>query len=142
MIQTDIWPEQIVSPIIIYFCLCHNLPVPLHHFCTPFWSVISLYPTTTRGNIPLPPLLSPPYLTPLMVTTIQRDVYHIRVVASDRGFPPLSSEVEVELSIVDRNYRAPVWDQRVYGPVTVTENVSVGKTIHSIKARFVFSLTS
>lgn len=70
-------------------------------------------------------------------TAHQRGDFEVVVVASDRGTPSLSSEVLVQMSIVDRANRPPVWDQRVYGPVTVPENISVGQTVYSIKARFV-----
>lgn len=67
----------------------------------------------------------------------QRGDFEVVVVASDRGTPPLSSEVLVQMSIVDRANRPPVWDQRVYGPITIPENISVGQTVYSVKARFV-----
>lgn len=59
------------------------------------------------------------------------------VLATDLGHPPLTSEVLVRLSIVDRANRPPVWDQRVYDPITIPENSSVGQTVYSIKARLV-----
>ena len=62
------------------------------------------------------------------------------VTATDRGTPALSSTVDVRLSIVDRTYRAPVWERRVYGPVTISEDTSVGRTVYSVKARFVDTL--
>lgn len=55
----------------------------------------------------------------------------------DQGRPPLTSEVLVELNIVDRANRPPVWDQRVYEPKKIPENISVGQTVYSIKARLV-----
>lgn len=55
----------------------------------------------------------------------------------DQGQPSLTSEVLVELSIVDRANRPPVWDQRVYEPKKIPENISVGQTVYSIKARLV-----
>lgn len=59
------------------------------------------------------------------------------VTAMDQGRPPLTSEVLVELNIVDRANRPPVWDQRVYEPKKIPENISVGQTVYSIKARLV-----
>ncbi|XP_018016523.1 neural-cadherin isoform X4 [Hyalella azteca] len=65
---------------------------------------------------------------------LDREDFSIVVVARDRGTPSLSSEVLVQLSIVDRANRPPVWDQRVYGPINIPENISVGRTVYSIKA--------
>ena len=59
------------------------------------------------------------------------------VLATDLGKPPLTSEVLVQLSIVDRANHPPVWDEQLYAPITIPENISVGQTIYSIKARFV-----
>ena len=57
--------------------------------------------------------------------------------ASDRGNPPLHADVDVELDVVDRNNKPPVWDNHVYGPVYVKENAIPGHTVTSVKARFV-----
>lgn len=57
--------------------------------------------------------------------------------ASDRGNPPLHADVDVELDVVDRNNKPPVWDNHVYGPVYVKENATPGHTVTSVKARFV-----
>ena len=57
--------------------------------------------------------------------------------ASDRGAPSLYAEVEVELDVVDRNNKPPIWDQHVYGPIYVKENATPGHTVTSVKARFV-----
>lgn len=59
------------------------------------------------------------------------------VTATDLGQPPLTSEVLVVLNIVDRANRPPVWDQQVYDPKKIPENISVGQTVYSIKARLV-----
>ena len=67
----------------------------------------------------------------------QRAQYVIRVVARDKGRPGLSSSVLVELNVVDRANRPPVWDQPVYGPINILEDTSVGHTVYSVKARFV-----
>lgn len=57
--------------------------------------------------------------------------------ATDQGHPPLTSEVLVRLSIVDRANRPPVWDEAVYERKKIRENISVGQTVYSIKARLV-----
>lgn len=55
----------------------------------------------------------------------------------DLGQPPLTSEVLVALNIVDRANLPPVWDQKVYETKKIPENINVGQTIYSIKARLV-----
>lgn len=49
----------------------------------------------------------------------------------------LHADVDVELDVVDRNNKPPVWDQNVYGPIHIKENVTVGTVVTSVKARFV-----
>ena len=68
----------------------------------------------------------------------QRDRYRLRVRASDRGEPPSYADVDVELDVVDRNNKPPIWDKVVYGPIYIRENVTVGTVVTSVKARFVF----
>lgn len=51
--------------------------------------------------------------------------------------PVLSADVDVELDVVDRNNKPPVWDANVYGPIHIKENVTVGTIVTSVKARFV-----
>lgn len=60
------------------------------------------------------------------------------MVAADRGDPPLWAEVDVELDVVDRNNKPPLWDLTNYGPIFVKENVTVGTVVTSVKARSVF----
>ena len=60
--------------------------------------------------------------------------------ASDRGGPALHADVEVELVVVDRNNKPPIWDQQNYGPIYVKENAAVGSIVTSVKARFVLGL--
>ncbi|KAL7286523.1 hypothetical protein TKK_0019259 [Trichogramma kaykai] len=68
---------------------------------------------------------------------LDREKYRLRVSASDRGTPPSFAEVDVELDVVDRNNKPPVWDELVYGPIHIKENVTVGTVVTSVKARFV-----
>lgn len=58
--------------------------------------------------------------------------------AQDKGYPPLSRTVEVQIDVVDRANNPPVWDHNVYGPIYVKENMPVGGKVVSIKARSVF----
>lgn len=60
--------------------------------------------------------------------------------ASDRGDPPSTADVDVELDVVDRNNKPPIWDRNIYGPIHIKENVTVGTVVTSIKARLVYSL--
>jgi len=57
--------------------------------------------------------------------------------AKDRGYPPLSRTVEVQIDVVDRANNPPVWDHVVYGPIYIKENMAVGAKVVSIKARSV-----
>lgn len=50
----------------------------------------------------------------------------------------MSADVDVQLDVVDRNNKPPVWDQNVYGPTHIKENVTVGTVVTSVKARFVY----
>ena len=59
------------------------------------------------------------------------------MVAADRGDPPLWADVDVELDVVDRNNKPPLWDLSVYGPIYLKENVTVGTVVTSVKARWV-----
>lgn len=61
--------------------------------------------------------------------------------AQDKGYPPLQRTVEVQIDVVDRANNPPVWDQVVYGPIYVKENMPVGGKVASIKARSVIIMT-
>ncbi|XP_030244118.1 neural-cadherin-like, partial [Drosophila navojoa] len=63
-----------------------------------------------------------------------RDRYRLRVRASDRGDPPSYADVDVELDVVDRNNKPPIWDKSIYGPIHIRENVTVGTVVTSVKA--------
>jgi len=51
------------------------------------------------------------------------------------GASPLSRTVEVQIDVVDRSNKPPVWDQVVYGPIYVKENTAIGETVTTVKAR-------
>lgn len=57
--------------------------------------------------------------------------------AQDKGYPPLSRTVEVQIDVVDRANNPPVWDHGVYGPIYIRENLPVGAKVVSVKARSV-----
>uniref|UniRef100_A0A8C2Z7U2 FAT atypical cadherin 3 n=1 Tax=Cyclopterus lumpus TaxID=8103 RepID=A0A8C2Z7U2_CYCLU len=57
--------------------------------------------------------------------------YKVVLVATDRGFPPLSSEVELPVTVV--NKAMPVFDKPFYG-VTVREDVAVSTSVLCINA--------
>ena len=65
----------------------------------------------------------------------QRERYTLRVEASDKGIPPLKASVKVVFDVVDRRNNPPVWNQAVYGPVRVPENITAGQKILDVSAR-------
>ncbi|XP_034945700.1 neural-cadherin-like isoform X3 [Chelonus insularis] len=65
---------------------------------------------------------------------LDRDRYRLKVRASDKGTSVLYADVDVELDVVDRNNKPPLWDQNVYGPIHIKENVTVGTVVTSVKA--------
>ncbi|XP_044315528.1 neural-cadherin isoform X12 [Drosophila rhopaloa] len=65
---------------------------------------------------------------------LDRDRYRLRVSASDKGTPASAADVDVELDVVDRNNKPPIWDKIVYGPIYIRENVTVGTVVTSVKA--------
>ncbi|XP_044596396.1 neural-cadherin isoform X6 [Cotesia glomerata] len=65
---------------------------------------------------------------------LDRDRYRLKVRASDKGTSVLFADVDVELDVVDRNNKPPLWDQNVYGPIHIKENVTVGTVVTSVKA--------
>jgi hypothetical protein len=69
------------------------------------------------------------------IKKIQRERYRLRVRASDKGIPPSYADVDVDLDVVDRNNKPPIWGSTVYGPVDIKENVSVNTIVTSVKAR-------
>lgn len=72
-----------------------------------------------------------------VASTTQRETYKLEAMAQDKGYPPLSRTVEVQIDVVDRANNPPVWDHVVYGPIYVKENMPVGGKVVSIKARSV-----
>lgn len=69
------------------------------------------------------------------ITLTQKESYRLTAVAQDRGFPPLSRTVEVQIEVVDRANNPPVWTQSIYGPIYIKENLPVGAGVISVKAR-------
>ena len=61
--------------------------------------------------------------------------------ATDRGTPELYADVDVELDVVDRNNRPPVWETPAVGapisPIYVKENSPQGHVVTTVRARFV-----
>uniref|UniRef100_T1DFT0 Putative cadherin n=1 Tax=Cupiennius salei TaxID=6928 RepID=T1DFT0_CUPSA len=66
---------------------------------------------------------------------LDRDQYHLRAIALDKGMPQHRATVEVIIDVVDRANNPPIWDQPVYGPIFIKENYMVGQVVASIKAR-------
>lgn len=67
--------------------------------------------------------------------TLDRGLYHLRAVALDKGIPQHRATVDVIMQVVDRANNPPVWDQPVYGPIPIKENLEVGSKVTSIRAR-------
>ncbi|CAG7826774.1 unnamed protein product, partial [Allacma fusca] len=65
---------------------------------------------------------------------LDRESYKLEAIAQDKGFPPLSRTVEVQIDVVDRANNPPVWDSVIYGPIHVKENMPVGAKVVSVKA--------
>ncbi|XP_063604101.1 neural-cadherin-like [Penaeus indicus] len=65
---------------------------------------------------------------------LDRESYRLTAVAQDRGFPPLSRTVDVQIDVVDRANNPPVWTQSIYGPIYIKENLPVGAGVISVKA--------
>ena len=58
--------------------------------------------------------------------------------ATDGGFPPLFADVDVELEVVDRNNKPPIWDKKTLGrEIYVRENAPQGEKVTEVRARFV-----
>ena len=68
---------------------------------------------------------------------IQRASYTLEAIAEDRGSPSLSRTVEVQVEVVDRSNKPPVWDnlERISRAVYVKENTAVGETVTTVRAR-------
>lgn len=62
---------------------------------------------------------------------LSKGEYRLVIVATDGGLPPLSTEVELPVTVV--NKAMPVFDKSFYG-VTVREDVSVSSSVLSINA--------
>ncbi|XP_059485823.1 neural-cadherin isoform X5 [Neocloeon triangulifer] len=65
---------------------------------------------------------------------LDRETYKLEAMAQDRGYPPLSRTVEVQVDVVDRANNPPVWDHVVYGPIYIKEDTAVGAKVVSVKA--------
>lgn len=65
---------------------------------------------------------------------LDRTQYNLIAHATDRGIPPKSATVGIVIEVVDRANNPPIWDQPVYGPVSIKENIKVGETIQSVRA--------
>ena len=67
----------------------------------------------------------------------QQAKFTFTVRAVDGGSPSaLHADVDVELSVVNRNNKPPVWEHSSYGPIYVKENAQAGSDVISVRARF------
>ncbi len=60
--------------------------------------------------------------------------YHLRVIATDGGSPPMSSECEVAISLVSGNNNKPKFSEFSKTEVGVPESISVGTPIYGLNA--------
>ncbi|CAG2115666.1 unnamed protein product, partial [Medioppia subpectinata] len=60
--------------------------------------------------------------------------YWLRGVATDNGRPQQSKMVDIVINVVNES-GPPVWDQPMYGPVSIREDLEIGQTVISLKAR-------
>lgn len=81
-------------------------------------------------------LLEPPFFTHTKILK-KRASYTLEAIAEDRGSNPLSRTVEVQVEVVDRSNKPPVWDdlERISRAVYVKENTAVGETVTTVRAR-------
>lgn len=70
-----------------------------------------------------------------LVRPLDKAQYQLRASAVDKGIPQHTATVEVVIDVVDRANNPPIWDQVVYGPIPIRENIEVGKRVISIKAQ-------
>ncbi len=68
---------------------------------------------------------------------MQKEKFRFSVRATDSGGPALHADVDVELDVVDRNNKPPIWERKTYGPMYVKENAQPGSKVVSVRARFV-----
>lgn len=62
-------------------------------------------------------------------------VPQLTVIATDTGFPPLSSSAKILVTIIDVNDNEPIFDQSFYN-VSVAENESTGRCILKVRMRW------
>ncbi|XP_052124085.1 neural-cadherin [Frankliniella occidentalis] len=65
---------------------------------------------------------------------LDKETYKLEATATDKGYPPLTRTVEVQIEVVDRANNPPIWDHVQYGPVFIKENTAVGAKVISVKA--------
>ncbi|RWS21106.1 Neural-cadherin-like protein, partial [Leptotrombidium deliense] len=57
--------------------------------------------------------------------------FHLIAVAMDKGVHQLSSYAGVFINVIDSANNYPVWEQPVYGPISIKENIEVGRRVIS-----------
>ena len=68
---------------------------------------------------------------------IKRARFKITVRATDGGSPELYADVDVELDVVDRNNKPPIWEQQFYSNIYAKENAAPGEIVTTVRARLV-----
>ncbi|QQP40957.1 Uncharacterized protein FKW44_015183, partial [Caligus rogercresseyi] len=60
--------------------------------------------------------------------------YKIRVLATDAGTPPMSSECQVVITLLDENNHAPKFNSKRSDPIAIPVNIPTGSIIYKLKA--------
>ncbi|XP_022246300.1 neural-cadherin-like [Limulus polyphemus] len=71
----------------------------------------------------------------ILQKALDRKHYNLQAIALDKGKPQHHATVELTIEVVNRDSNPPVWDQPVYGPIVIKENLGRGEVVTSIKAR-------
>ena len=74
------------------------------------------------------------YKTSNLESSASENTYRLRVVATDGGSPPMSSECEVTVTLVGGNTHAPHFENANDTEIAVPQSVSIGTHLYTISA--------
>ena len=74
------------------------------------------------------------YKTSNLESTASENTYRLRVVATDGGSPPMSSECEVTVTLVGGNTHPPYFENDNNTEIAVPQSVSVGTHLYTVSA--------
>ncbi|RWS21902.1 Pt1-cadherin-like protein, partial [Leptotrombidium deliense] len=69
-----------------------------------------------------------------VINPLTKGQFHLIVVAMDNGVHQQSSYAGVFINAIEKTNNPPVWEQPVYGLISIKENIEVGRRVISIKA--------